>query len=143
MEQIQIAKQLWVSTISPHNVRWFIRNLADPLTLLDVDFAMCDIGADIVFPHLTHLHCQLFDAETASAFPRLTELFIEDTMELTIMMPPGLKRLLFASCPDNLVRLLIRESLRLLFIQSNSENLGFLYGENIKMKFGEQPCSRT
>ena len=122
VERMTNVRQLCVSKISPHNVREFIRKLADQLTLLKVDSAIGDISADIVFPRLTHLHCRHFDAETASAFPKLTELIIEESMELPDMKLPSLKRLRFVSCsagePNQLA---IRQ-----FILSNCDNLEFL-----------------
>ena len=63
--------QLCISEISSQNVRPFVRKLSGQLTLLGVDFAIANIAADIVFLHLTHLHCKSFDVDTVSAFPKL------------------------------------------------------------------------
>ena len=79
LKQMQKVKQFIVSQISLLNVREFICKFADQLTLLEVKFAISDTGAD-VFPHLTHLHCWNFNAQTASAFPELEELLIEELM---------------------------------------------------------------
>ena len=72
--------RLCVSGMTTENVCPFIRKFADQLTMLEVDFPISDIGAD-VFPHLMQLHCQTFDAKTASAFPKLDELLIEPPMQ--------------------------------------------------------------
>ena len=53
----------------------FIQKFADQLTLLEGDFAMSDVGAD-VFPRLTCLRCRHLDASSSAAFPKLAELFI-------------------------------------------------------------------
>ena len=129
LKRMTSVKRLCVSKISYQNVREFIRRLADQLTMLGVDFAIGNIAADIVFPHLTHLHCRHFGAETASAFPKLAELMIKDPgrEQLSNMRLSSLKRLLCVGCPD--------EELIRPLILSNSENLEFLHVSDFELKW--------
>ena len=97
----------------------FIDMFADQLTLLEVDFAISDVGSD-VFPHLTHLKCRNFDAETAFAFPKLTDLVIHDPGKLKKqpdMRLHSLKRLIVIHPEDNQIKE---------FVQQNAANLEFL-----------------
>ena len=132
LNQIKNVKQLCVAKINPQNVSGLICKLAGQLTLLEVDFAIGDVGAD-VFPHLTHLYCWNFDAKRASAFPKLAELFIEESMRLSDMRDmrlPCLKRLQYSSCHDHE---LIRE-----FILANSSNLEFLSVDFFELTFDKE-----
>ena len=85
--------------MSPENICPFILKFADQLTMLEVDFAMSDFGADVVFPHLKQLCCWNFDATKASAFSELTELVtyqvtMPQNAKLPDMLLPRLKRML-------------------------------------------------
>ena len=130
VEQMKNVKRLCVSEISSQNVREFIRKLAGKLTFLAVDFAISDISAYTVFPRLTHLYCRHFDAEAASAFPKLAELLIlwkKGREKLPNIVMPSLKSLLCVGCSDNK---LIRP-----FILSNCENLEKLHADGFRLRF--------
>ena len=65
--------RLCVYGIGLKDIRPFIQTFAAHLTMLEVDFTIRDVGSDVVFPHLK---CSHFNAKTAAAFPKLTELVI-------------------------------------------------------------------
>ena len=129
VNQMENIRRLCVYDIDTEVTSPFVRKFADQLTLLEVDFAISDVGSD-VFLHLTHLKCSLFKAKTAAAFPKLTELVIvwgEEYEELPDIVLPSLKRLL-------IVGLYGDEWLKE-FILTNATNLEFLSAAGFRMGF--------
>ena len=121
LNRMENISRLCVYYIGPEAMSPFVRKFADQLTLLEVDFAISKLGAD-VFPHLTHLKCSLFDAKTSAAFPRLTELVcfdMDNRKKLPNMRLPSLKKLLIMLYVADAE--LVSE-----FVQANAENLTVL-----------------
>ena len=107
--------------VIPADISPFIRKLAEQLTMLEIDFSVSMIGAD-VFPHLTRLRCRLFDPNSSAAFPKLAELIVDvrdNEEKLPNMRLPSLKKLLIVSFIYDAE--LVRE-----FILANAANLTVL-----------------
>ena len=119
LNQIENITRLCVCDTSLKGIRPFVQKFAHQLTMLEVPFAISDVGSD-VFPHLTQLHCRNFNAETAAAFPKLTELVLpypDVLQKQPDMRLPSLKRLIYIHPSDEQIKE---------FVQQNAGNLEFL-----------------
>ena len=103
LNQMAELTRLYVGmdNVIPVDVSPFIRKFAEQLTMLEIDFAISMIGAD-VFPHLTRMRCGTFDAKSSAAFPKLAELTIGGLtfdIKLPIMRLPSLKKFFITPSP--------------------------------------------
>ena len=100
LSQMENITRLCVSSIGLRGISPSIQKFAQQLTMLEVDFAINVTGSN-VFPHLKQLSCWHFYADTAAAFPKLTELVIrEEGEKMPGIMLPTLKRLLVLEISD-------------------------------------------
>ena len=129
LNQMENIRQLCVYGVASEVMSPLVRKFADQLTLLEVSFAISDVGAD-VFPHLTQLLCRHVDTKTAAAFPKLAELIIyADRNEKTTpdMMLPSLKKLVIAGYPydQQTKRFIFANATNLVFLSVNRLEVGF------------------
>ena len=119
-----------VRAISLTDITPLIRKFSDQLTILEIDFAVSMIGAD-VFPHLTRLRCDLFDPNSSAVFPKLAELVVDrlrDHKNLLNMRLPSLKKLIIESFWES------DEELVRGFILANAENLTVLEMNGLRLR---------
>ena len=113
--------------VSPEDISPFVRKFTDQLTMLEIDFAVSMIGAD-VFPHLIRLRCRYFDAKSSAAFPKLAELIISKLKKderLPFLRLASLKKLLIVRSYREGDEELVRE-----FLLANADTLTFLKCES-------------
>ena len=136
LNQLAELTRLCVNTsvISKTVVIPIIRKFADQLTMMEIDFAVSIISAD-VFPHLTRLRCGIFDGNVSAAFPKLAELVtcgLKSDGKRPNMRLPSLKKLVIVFC----CLLIYDEKLIKEFIQANADNLTILKMRGIPLRLG-------